>query len=215
MRFCSHFRITWHDSVLVKIIILIVGEGDIFVFLIHNHLVNTGYYIQNDISYSVLVIVWSSLTHVLDIPLEDLHKSASIDELSATIDSVSESSNTVPVICVCRRGNDSQLAVQKIKQELSSKNVVIKDISGGLTSWAKTVDPEFPTYWNCSLNTKLWFRYIMQAIQILGTPFYPFMIVIDTWFCCISVKVLVPNLIFLFQCTWDMKLKYSFLLAAI
>ncbi|XP_053376323.1 adenylyltransferase and sulfurtransferase MOCS3-like [Mercenaria mercenaria] len=82
----------------------------------------------------------------VNIPVGDLHKSSSIDQLSASIDSVSQTNENVPVICVCRRGNDSQLAVQKIKQELSNDKIVVKDIKGGLTSWTKTVDPDFPTY---------------------------------------------------------------------
>ncbi|XP_060590470.1 adenylyltransferase and sulfurtransferase MOCS3-like [Ruditapes philippinarum] len=82
----------------------------------------------------------------VNIPIGAIHKSSSIDQLSASIDSLGQTTEQVPVICVCRRGNDSQLAVQKIKQELSTHKAVIKDIKGGLTAWAKTVDPEFPTY---------------------------------------------------------------------
>ncbi|KAK3030021.1 hypothetical protein RJ639_038120 [Escallonia herrerae] len=44
---------------------------------------------------------------------------------------------------ICRRGNDSQRAVQLLhKMGFSSA----KDITGGLESWAQDVDPNFPSY---------------------------------------------------------------------
>ena len=58
----------------------------------------------------------------------------------------------VPVYVVCRRGNDSQLAVQllreevKVREEEASAGVSIQDIAGGLAEWADTVDPLFPKY---------------------------------------------------------------------
>ena len=44
---------------------------------------------------------------------------------------------------ICRRGNDSQVAVKLLKDHLGSK---VKDISGGLTEWANTIDTQFPIY---------------------------------------------------------------------
>jgi adenylyltransferase/sulfurtransferase len=56
-------------------------------------------------------------------------------------DAASESS--APLYVVCRRGNDSQRAVQYLhKMGFTSA----KDIVGGLESWAQNVDPNFPTY---------------------------------------------------------------------
>lgn len=44
---------------------------------------------------------------------------------------------------VCRRGNDSQRAVQYLhKMGFASA----RDIIGGLESWAQDADPNFPTY---------------------------------------------------------------------
>ena len=52
---------------------------------------------------------------------------------------------------VCRRGNDSQLAVRKLKSQSDSffggVAVEIKDIAGGLTEWSNTTDQTFPKYW--------------------------------------------------------------------
>ncbi|KAG5355357.1 Adenylyltransferase and sulfurtransferase UBA4 [Yarrowia sp. C11] len=48
----------------------------------------------------------------------------------------------VPVFVVCRYGNDSQNAVEKL-QKLGIES---KDIKGGLFAWSTEVDPEFPVY---------------------------------------------------------------------
>ncbi|KAL3678354.1 hypothetical protein R1sor_021310 [Riccia sorocarpa] len=48
-----------------------------------------------------------------------------------------------PVFVICRRGNDSQKAVQLLRNEGFSTLV---DVVGGLESWAKNVDREFPCY---------------------------------------------------------------------
>lgn len=56
-------------------------------------------------------------------------------------------SNNLPVICVCRRGNDSQTAVQYLKGKLQAKHpVAIRDFVGGLEAWAELVDNKFPKY---------------------------------------------------------------------
>lgn len=44
---------------------------------------------------------------------------------------------------ICRRGNDSQRAVDYLRKAGFSS---AKDIVGGLESWAREVDPEFPAY---------------------------------------------------------------------
>jgi adenylyltransferase/sulfurtransferase len=53
-----------------------------------------------------------------------------------------------PIFVLCRRGNDSQLSVQKMK-ELgldAGGNRFIGDIRGGLEAWRKDVDPDLPDY---------------------------------------------------------------------
>ncbi|KAK9155556.1 hypothetical protein Sjap_003036 [Stephania japonica] len=53
------------------------------------------------------------------------------------------STSSASLYVVCRRGNDSQRAVQCLhKMGFTSA----KDIIGGLESWARDVDPKFPTY---------------------------------------------------------------------
>ncbi|KAI3997072.1 hypothetical protein MKX01_032723 [Papaver californicum] len=54
-----------------------------------------------------------------------------------------DSSSSASLYVVCRRGNDSQRAVDYLhKMGFSSA----KDIVGGLESWAQNVDPNFPSY---------------------------------------------------------------------
>ena len=57
----------------------------------------------------------------------------------------------IAVFVVCRRGNNSQLAVLKLRHILKDQDVVIKDIAGGLTAWAEQVDSQFPIYWTSTL----------------------------------------------------------------
>jgi adenylyltransferase/sulfurtransferase len=48
-----------------------------------------------------------------------------------------------PLYVVCRRGNDSQRAVARLRQ-LGIAHAV--DVVGGMEGWAREVDPGFPTY---------------------------------------------------------------------
>lgn len=47
------------------------------------------------------------------------------------------------VFVVCRRGNDSQLAVKYLNENLSIKS---KDLVGGLHAWTREIDENFPIY---------------------------------------------------------------------
>ncbi|KAI5071154.1 hypothetical protein GOP47_0013405 [Adiantum capillus-veneris] len=76
----------------------------------------------------------SALRGSLNIPLAALK-----DRLSE----VEAASQESPVIVVCRRGNDSQLAVKFLRE---SGKLEAVDIVGGLESWAKDIDPLFPIY---------------------------------------------------------------------
>lgn len=68
-----------------------------------------------------------------------------IDTLSSQKYSVLElAQNSSDVVFICRRGNDSQLAVQQFKQLLPGKRV--RDLVGGLRAWAKSIDKEMPIY---------------------------------------------------------------------
>ena len=47
---------------------------------------------------------------------------------------------------LCRRGNDSQVAVQKLKNILDDPKLKVQDIVGGLYAWSKHIDNDFPIY---------------------------------------------------------------------
>lgn len=75
-----------------------------------------------------------------------------IDSLDQKLPDVEEKLTETPVseaIVLCRRGNDSQLAVHKLRQWLEGRkgpSCSIYDVRGGLEAWARTIDPGFPTY---------------------------------------------------------------------
>lgn len=75
----------------------------------------------------------ASLPHSVNIPWAELRKRSAVPEF--------EESDSL--LAVCRYGNDSQSAVQKL-HELGFKNVV--DLHGGLRRWSSEVDPNFPLY---------------------------------------------------------------------
>jgi adenylyltransferase and sulfurtransferase len=47
------------------------------------------------------------------------------------------------VFVVCRRGNDSQLAVKFLAEKMNIKS---KDLVGGLHAWTRSIDENFPIY---------------------------------------------------------------------
>ncbi|GKD48004.1 adenylyltransferase and sulfurtransferase, partial [Tanacetum coccineum] len=69
-----------------------------------------------------------------------------LPEISSALNSIKESfhdGSDARLYLVCRRGNDSQSAVDLLhKAGFTSA----KDIVGGLDSWAHDVDQRFPTY---------------------------------------------------------------------
>ncbi|KAG8093858.1 hypothetical protein GUJ93_ZPchr0012g20780 [Zizania palustris] len=86
----------------------------------------------------------ASVSQSMNIPLSALEEKLHMLETSLKETMDASSSNKPPsVYVVCRRGNDSQRAVQILHEKgfLSAK-----DIIGGLQSWAQEVDPDFPIY---------------------------------------------------------------------
>lgn len=77
----------------------------------------------------------------INIPLEEIRKAEGQQDLhkQLTDDTLRE------IIVLCRRGNDSQLAVLKLR-ELLKEVPIIKDVTGGLRAWASHVDKDFPVY---------------------------------------------------------------------
>ncbi|WVQ84093.1 hypothetical protein IAT38_006238 [Cryptococcus sp. DSM 104549] len=50
-------------------------------------------------------------------------------------------------IFICRRGNDSQIAADSLRQALAGGGSVrVRDVRGGLHAWSRDVDKDFPVY---------------------------------------------------------------------
>ena len=84
----------------------------------------------------------SAIPESINIPLPVLKEKLSTLDL-ALKEAGHASNKPASLYVVCRRGNDSQRAVQLLNDNGFS---LAKDIVGGLESWAKDVDPTFPTY---------------------------------------------------------------------
>jgi adenylyltransferase/sulfurtransferase len=65
------------------------------------------------------------------------------DELQTNIE------NNQQIVIVCRRGNDSQIAVRRLKELLSDIDNIdekLKDLEGGFQAWHTDIDSSFPLY---------------------------------------------------------------------
>lgn len=66
-----------------------------------------------------------------------------IENCKSSIDQVRSIAAEKDIVCVCRAGNDSQLAA-KMFEDSGIKNV--RDIVGGMNAYAAIVDPSLPRY---------------------------------------------------------------------
>ncbi|XP_049343873.1 adenylyltransferase and sulfurtransferase MOCS3 [Solanum verrucosum] len=84
-----------------------------------------------------------SLPNSMNIPLSTLE--GRLPEISAALEKEAnkENGSNASLFVICRRGNDSQVAVELL-HKLGFTSA--KDIIGGLESWTHNVDPKFPTY---------------------------------------------------------------------
>lgn len=76
------------------------------------------------------------LRNSINVPIKTLLAGKIDDELKSEMEQKE-------VFVVCRRGNDSQLAVRHLSEKL---NVRAKDLIGGLHSWTRNIDENFPIY---------------------------------------------------------------------
>ncbi|TYI31864.1 hypothetical protein ES332_A04G015600v1 [Gossypium tomentosum] len=84
-----------------------------------------------------------SIPNSLNIPLASLE--ARLPEISSALKEQQKEStgSGANLYVICRRGNDSQRAVDYLRNKGFD---LAKDIVGGLDSWANDVDPNFPMY---------------------------------------------------------------------
>lgn len=93
----------------------------------------------------------SSILSLAPIPKTQKHdgEDDGIDQLPAWLPpDIATTESNDPIYVVCRLGNDSQIAVQKIKALGLDRNGqrFIGDIRGGFHAWREQVDPEWPQY---------------------------------------------------------------------
>lgn len=90
-----------------------------------------------------------SLGDSINIPISNILASTSTGETPSWVPAeLATSESNDPIYVVCRLGNDSQLAVQKLKDlglDRGGKRY-IGDIRGGLRAWREQVDSEWPEY---------------------------------------------------------------------
>jgi len=90
---------------------------------------------------SIPEFVMCSIEGSINIPISNFD----VIEITKHIREAFPQSTTPSVICICRRGNDSQHAVSKIKGKLGVP-ITVKDVVGGLHAWSRKVDRSFPIY---------------------------------------------------------------------
>ncbi|KAG8072806.1 hypothetical protein GUJ93_ZPchr0006g45256 [Zizania palustris] len=94
----------------------------------------------------------ASIAHSINIPLPELEEKlpllrdsmrrvAAADE--PLLGSNRRQTQHCPLYVICRRGDDSQVAVHILRE---NGFLFASDVAGGLESWAKEVDPSFPLY---------------------------------------------------------------------
>ena len=80
----------------------------------------------------------AALRNSVNVPLADLE--ARMGEVRRLAAPGEPGASARPVIVVCRRGNDSQRAVQALR----AAGVAARDLRGGLYAWKREVDLTFP-----------------------------------------------------------------------
>ncbi|MCL4126304.1 UNVERIFIED_CONTAM: hypothetical protein GTU68_040266, partial [Idotea baltica] len=80
------------------------------------------------------------LPNTLNIPLRELDT----EEARTKIRAASEQVGSSRIVCICRKGNDSQKAVAILDPNFEDD--LITDVAGGLTAWANKIDYNFPVY---------------------------------------------------------------------
>ena len=68
------------------------------------------------------------------------------ERVSALSTSTNKDTADIPVVFICRQGNDSQMVVHECKDCFRTMNMTLLDIKGGLHAWARNIDPDFPVY---------------------------------------------------------------------
>ncbi|CAL1674710.1 unnamed protein product [Lasius platythorax] len=82
----------------------------------------------------------------INIPFTQLSKEHNLTLIRNNIEKAKEEHRPVNMYILCRRGNDSQKAVQYLKNLFTKDTLRIRDIIGGIYAWSNKIDPKFPKY---------------------------------------------------------------------
>ncbi|XP_032681865.1 adenylyltransferase and sulfurtransferase MOCS3 [Odontomachus brunneus] len=86
------------------------------------------------------------LQNSINIPFAEIDKDHSLQEIRNSVKKLQEKHPAVNLYFLCRRGNDSQKAVQCLKKVFTEDTLSIRDIIGGIHAWSNKIDPSFPKY---------------------------------------------------------------------
>ncbi|KAI4487439.1 PREDICTED: adenylyltransferase and sulfurtransferase MOCS3 [Polistes canadensis] len=86
------------------------------------------------------------LRNSINIPLYEIYKDNATKQIKSEIDKQDSGKTISKVYVLCRRGNDSQKAVQHLQKIFKDSKVNIKDIIGGIHAWSNKIDSTFPIY---------------------------------------------------------------------
>lgn len=101
----------------------------------YNQLVKDGSHLLIDVR-SANEFEICQLNDSINLPIKTILSSKITDDLKQKMEQSL-------VFIVCRRGNDSQLAVRHLA---NNYNIKAKDLIGGLHAWTKNIDENFPIY---------------------------------------------------------------------
>ncbi|XP_018406421.1 PREDICTED: adenylyltransferase and sulfurtransferase MOCS3-like [Cyphomyrmex costatus] len=86
------------------------------------------------------------LEDFINIPFTQLSKNNNLKLIKDNIKEAQKEHHLVDLYLVCRRGNDSQKAVQYLKKIFTEDTLKIRDIIGGIHAWSNKIDQKFPKY---------------------------------------------------------------------
>lgn len=75
----------------------------------------------------------------INVPLAQILDDSYLEQFAQQLET-----EELPVVVVCRRGNDSQIAVQHLHNRFPELS--IRDLKGGLHAWTANIDQDFPIY---------------------------------------------------------------------
>ena len=96
---------------------------------------------------SELEVEMCSLPGSINVPIHhfsDGQSSHSGGDVQNRLQSILTNHSPASLIVICRRGNDSQLAVSHLRRHYP--HLAARDVIGGLHAWTRQIDPNFPIY---------------------------------------------------------------------